>query len=49
MQDGTPITIEARSEFERNECVRKGLVPVEKQSRKKVSSKSVKPAKSKKK
>ncbi|MFQ5353432.1 MAG: hypothetical protein ACE5DW_00690 [Thermodesulfobacteriota bacterium] len=49
MKDGTPITIEARSESELNECVSKGLVPVEKQSRKKSSVGAKIPARSRKK
>jgi len=38
MQDGTPITIAARSLFEEAECLRKGLKPLVK--KKKISRKA---------
>ena len=40
MEDGTPITIAARSEFQVMECLRQGLTPVEteEKERKKATS-----------
>jgi len=40
MKDGTPITIEARSDFVRDDCVSKGLKPLRNENGKKPSSKS---------
>jgi len=47
MQDGTPITIAARSPFEVEECLRRGLKPLAK--KKKISRKGSVTARPKKK
>jgi len=49
MKDGTPITIEARSDFMRDECQQKGLKPLREAKGKKSSPKKNTSAGSKKK
>jgi len=49
MQDGTPITIAARSAFAEEECLRQGLRPYDEVKKKKTRSRAVSQARSKKK
>ncbi len=48
MKDGTAITIAARSAFEVEECIRRGLKPLDDKKKKRTSIKPARPARPKK-